>query len=497
MLRYYLLVLFIVTHCLLASSSVGSVATEEITVNADDYFYKVSECESSSNLRCWTVPSTYRISSKTEMESPYDAKRSGINLSAAANEFEGFQVALKAKSANKSVKVSLSEFSPPLGSVNERRVEIHRVGYHPTKNLADSLNRIETSTTFTVKSSTDQAAEIIYVRVYVPINTAKGVYTANLVIKNGSGSNLVSIPVRLTVFGFQLPVASTFKTQVNLPVEKFQPSFLSNKIDKLDWAKQFLLEYRMTPKSVAWPSGLGPDISWDTSSSPDRCNVLYDEDDENLPYSGDKNTKRWALGNKWKIKRWPVDANAPQCTGSTCPVSSRNSPGFSSDMLFQFESNSKPRPDEFCGKGIGAATNHYGTMAYNNEWKKFVTGLDNWTRLPENGNLENKAYIYVQNEPQDTADHKLANHLCQVYKSAAPGMKLAISEEAKPEIAERKNKGGYNCGYDIWIAHVPAYDKAYAHKRLVNNNEESWFYSLPQDGGGKYNSIVLIKRRSL
>ena len=365
-------------------------------------------------------------------------------------------------------------------ATNERRVEIHTVGYHPQKKLADSLNRLpDVSTTFEVSGTVGEPATLLFVRVYVPNNAVKGEYMANLVLRH-SGS-AINIPVTLTVFGFQLPVQSTFKTQVNLSLQKFQPNFLSSPIDKLDFAKQFLLEYRMTPKGVAWPSGLKPEISWDNTNSPGQCTVLYDEDDEALPYSAGKNTKRWVIGEGWKLRRWKLDANDPSCNdGTDCPESTRTSTGFSSNMLFQFPDNSHPRPSELCDISIG--TDNFGTPAYNAEWSEFLAALDEY--VSQNENLVEKSYIYVQNEPQNDQDAKLANHLCHIYKNAAPNLKIAISEEAKPDIAERTDAAP--CGFDYWIAHVPAFDKEYAWERLENHGEESWFYSLPQDSGALF-----------
>ena len=77
---------------LLGTATTRAAETEEMVVDDDDWFYNVEECATSSSLRCWTAPTTYRISSETEKESPYSAQRSGLKLSAAANEFEGFQV---------------------------------------------------------------------------------------------------------------------------------------------------------------------------------------------------------------------------------------------------------------------------------------------------------------------------------------------------------------------------------------------------------------------
>ena len=452
-----------------------TAATEELVVNPDDWFYKVSEC-TNSGLQCWTVPPTYRISSETEKESPYQATRSGLYLSGAANEFETFQIALKSETTDlASCTASLGDFSPALGSATERRVEIYTAGYHPTEKLADSLTRlVDGTSTFQVNSSAGQAATILWVRVYIPADAAKGEYSTNLVIKSG-GTTLVTIPVKLTVFGFTLPVSSTFQTQINIDVEQLRPSFLTTELEKVDWAKQFLLEYRMTPKSVSWSSGLSYSIAWDNSNpnGPGQCSKINEEDYESLPYSAGKNTRRYALGENWPLKRWMVDSDSPLCDGDSCPDSIRTNSGFSTSMLFQFPSNSAPRPNTFCGISIGS--DQFGTDQYNAEWSEFLSALNSY--VSAQGALASKAYIYVQNEPQNDNDAKLANHLCRIYKQAAPNIKIAISEEAKPDIAERSDP----CGYDIWIAHVVAYDKYYAWERLERHGEESWFYSLRQD----------------
>ena len=57
-------------------------------------------------------------------------------------------------------------------------------------------------------------------------------------------------------------------------------------------------------------------------------------------------------------------------------------------------------------------------------------------------------------------------------------LKLAISEEPKPEIAENKKYGG--CTYDIWIASMQHFKQDYANSRMAKG-EQVWLYSLPQD----------------
>ncbi len=141
-------------------------------------------------------------------------------------------------------------------------------------------------------------------------------------------------------------------------------------------------------------------------------------------------------------------------------------------MLFQFVDNSTPRPGTFCGIDRG---DHFGSAAYNAEWSQFLTALQAYMR--DNDYLD-KGYWYVQNEPQDADDARLAAHLCRISKAAAPDLKIAVSEEPTPAIAEHADGA---CGYDIWIAHIRAYQEGYARTRQADFGEEVWFYSLDQD----------------
>jgi hypothetical protein len=129
-------------------------------------------------------------------------------------------------------------------------------------------------------------------------------------------------------------------------------------------------------------------------------------------------------------------------------------------------------PATFCGVARGDA---HGTATYDAAWSSYLSALTGYLRA--NGYLE-RSYYYVQNEPQDAGDHRLAAHLCRVARAAAPGLRLAVSEEPTPAIAE---DAGGACGYDIWIAHVEAYDPTYATTRQRDHGEAVWLYSLDHD----------------
>jgi hypothetical protein len=65
-----------------------------------------------------------------------------------------------------------------------------------------------------------------------------------------------------------------------------------------------------------------------------------------------------------------------------------------------------------------------------------------------------------------------------MYKGQVPGLRIAVSEEPKPNIYNNPSYGP--CGYDIWIAHIRQWDIDYSKER-TKLGEEVWWYSLPQD----------------
>src|SRR5262249_51823131 len=108
-----------------------------------------------------------------------------------------------------------------------------------------------------------------------------------------------------------------------------------------------------------------------------------------------------------------------------------NGGGFPSFQEIDFVDNSTPRPDPLFGVRGGGG--QYGTTGYNDMWNQ-LRGAINPHRLRHN--WQGKVYSYDQNEPQNQADYDLAAYLANLSKSAAPNLRIAISEEPKPEIAE-------------------------------------------------------------
>ncbi len=403
-----------------------TVPTEPVTLDEGAFTYALSEATDA--LPLWTTPVTHKT---TSMDRPPEGTpRSGLALSAARREFEPVDLVLGPASGT--VAVEIDEF-PELGS--DQRVELAFAGYESGRE--ETLTRLANGGPVNLDSSHGTP---LWITVYVPDGAPAGEHTTSLTLTPSEGAP-ITVPITLTVFDFALPEEIHFKSQLNLSIGSLSGG-------SVDAQKTLLFEHRLTPASATWPSGFAWYITWDNERSPTQCSAFYDEPDEGEAYSIGHLGPRYLLGESW------------------------NGVGFPDSEIFQFVDNSTPRPETFCGIDRG---DHYGTDAYNAEWSDWLSALDAYLF---DGGFEDRVYYYVQNEPQDEEDYRLAAHLCRLTRAAAPHLRIAVSEEPKPEIAEDADGG---CGYDIWIAHVRAYEEGYAWERQRDHGEEVWFYSLDHD----------------
>ncbi len=397
--------------------------------------------QSVKGLKIWTTPCTRKV--RTKYKAP-KRKKSGIFISAAKREFEPFQIILGRGSGQ--VRVKMKPFKK-LGSKQRIRLAVaeYKSGW------AEYLRPIKAGSRISLKSNQSTP---LWITVFVPPDAPAGLHKTTLILKYQD--NTIKIPVKLYVFDFALPKKINYASQFNVSIRKLIP-----KGGTVDDAKTLLFEHRLTPKSVTWPSGFHPKITWENKRNPKRCRSFYDEPDEGKQYSIRYLAKRYIHGKGW------------------------NGVGFPNAMIFQFVNNNTPRPDKFCGISRG---DHYGSKQYNAKWSRFLKKLSKY--LKKHGYI-NKAYYYVMNEPQNDKDHRLAAHLARIIKKAAPDLRIAISEEPKPEIAEHPDG---HCSYDIWIAHIRSYQQDYAWKRQRDFDETLWFYSLDHDPDPYFNPSRVDKQ---
>lgn len=373
-----------------------------------------------ANLKVWTSPVTH-ITEETEVAP--EMRADTILICAAANEYEPFQIAL---SGSGSVTLSFSGFD----GLADVRTQMYRASFTEGRARALALH----NETDEIELGSDTPA-LLWFDSYIPKNAEAGTYKGSVKIAGAMNKELA---VELTVFDFALPDTINFNSHLTVSMASIKADGDSGDCEK---TKTMLYEHRMTVKGgQLWPTGFSYNITWPSGA-------FTDEPGEGV-YGVAYNAPKYLKGEGW------------------------TRPGYPLSQAFQFVDNSTPRPDSF--NGVSRGGDHYGTAAYNTQWKNFLGDLNTYIK---NNGYADKLYYYVINEPQDQDDYDLAAYLCKLTKEAAPDLKIAVSEEPKAEIAENS---GYPTAdgksYDIWIADIQHYEQTYAWKRQKDYGEEVWFY---------------------
>lgn len=393
--------------------------------------------ESPPDWRLMTGPAALTPrASPSALEVDLTPTASGLTISAARNERESAWLLMAPGAQGESVEAVVS-------GLEGATVAVYAIGF--TDGFADTLTPVRPGDRMALDPEHNTA---LLLDVAVREDAAAGDHAATLTLTR-SGHDPVEVPVTLHVFDFSLPREIHFGSQLNLSMAALVPPG-----GTVDDARNLLFGLRLTPANPVWPSGFRWDITWDSAANPQRCRAFWDEPTEAPEYAVGALARRLLKGEGW------------------------NGVGFPDAELFQFVDNSTPRPDTFCGEARG---DHFGTPAYNAAWSAWLAALRDYLSTNE---LLDRTYAYLQNEPQDAADARLAAHLCRLTRAAAPGLRIAVSEEPTPTIAE--DPGGA-CGYDLWIAELQHYQPAYALTRMRDHGEQVWLYSLDHDPDPYFN----------
>jgi hypothetical protein len=377
-----------------------------------------------------------------------------IALHAARNEFEPFQVVVRA-AADATATLALTPFTGP-GASAVTRLELRRVEYVrittpsdassiPSGLVPDPLVPAAFGSPQPVPGGQNQA---FWITVYVPPDAAPGDYAATLTVTVAGAAQ--DVPVRLHVFDFALPARLGFDGNWNASLEALGGGESLAAVAAL---KDFFYEHRLTPSGVAWPAGLNYNggITYDCASG------TFQEEANDYDFS--RLGPRYIDGAGW------------------------NGVGFPSFEIMQFVDNSTPRPQTFCG--VDRGPDHFGTDAYNAAWSRLLAAIDGY--LVAHG-WADKGYYYVQNEPQGPADYDVAAFLANLTKTAAPHLRIAVSEEPKREIVENARAGGHS--YDFWWADLSEFDPTYAPVRQAAG-DTVWWYFLYGDRPPHFNPITI------
>lgn len=421
------------------------------SVAASSFFFTVHSSESSA---IWVAPPTWRV----ERDTPAPSVAGAVaDLHAARNEFEPVQVVTRTTATGTRSLSLAGAWSGPSDDV--LFTTLHDVAYGGAPcamGLPDRLNPIAFGSDQPICPGSNQA---FWLTVLVAPHAVAGSYS-NILVCELAGET-VTIPIQLEVFDFTLPAEIAFGSFVPWTFSGTPATDLA--------MRRWLYEHRLTPRQVTYPSAMSPNITWDSFANPTRCGGFYDERDQPPVYGIGALAQQFVAG---------VDFN--------------DGVGFPNFIALQYVANGQPRPANFCGQSLfgdpqGA---DYGTPAYNAAWGAYLSALRSYcdsTTDPNNGGNPygnyylSKAVYFVMNEPENAADYDLAAWLAQLSRESAPGLRLMISEEAKPEIYA--NPSFPDQGYDIWLAHLPTYSTALGNSltRRRYRGEQTWWYALPND----------------
>ncbi len=401
--------------------------------------------ESTGGVILWTTTTIRKVLASDANPA---ATASGLHLAAARGEWESFQIVVSPGAPSSSDPVV--DWVPfPTLSGTAQAWQAFRALYVP--GLSGGVYPEELVPVAKGATVVRQAVNtIVWFNFFVPRDAPAGEHLTSISIGG------INIPLRLYAFNFALPDAPKFSTQANKNIAGVAD-------------QNTLFDLRLSPTSVTWPSGPKYSITWFGTKIGPACTVFDDESTYEAPQFQCKAlSQKFVRGQGW--------TENPRATNI----------GFGRWMTYQFVSNSQTRPANWCGFALDAAQLGGSPCTdlncldspYNAAYGAYLRALQTWLTT---NNLLNTAYIYVQNEPQNAADYKTAALLSRVHKKYAPNIKIAISEQPRPEIYADPQFGPG--GYDIWIATPDEYHKpgniALGNARIALG-EEVWLYSLPQ-----------------
>jgi hypothetical protein len=425
---------------------------------AGGYYHQVAGASDLGDLQVWTAPTVEKV-----LKTMAVPMTSGpLQLSAARGEFEPFQIVIRSPTTQ-DVAVSVSDFSN--GNDPLPAPTLHRVDYVNITTAGDHFDRfgpwpdplfpLDSGDTVHFPANENQP---LWFTVHVPWDAAPGIYQGTVMV--GSAS----IPVELEVWAFSLP------REIHLMSEwGFSWSSIVEDVyrgygdwdcywDVVEAFKQDFIDHRLTPKGVGWPAGIHS--GW------------FDCDTNTLE-SGAPNDEWYFTfqGNKYVLGQGFNDGY-----------------GFPTFLALGPASNWPPgsRPSSFCGLSRG--DDPPGNDAYNAKWTTYLSALDAYLVDPAH-DFSQQAYAHIVNEPQTFDDYDVVAYLARMYKTAAPNLKLLLSEQVEETIYNNPTYGPAKI--DIWMPTISNYEPVKSHDRQKNHGEEVWWYYLYGDDPPLPNPILM------
>jgi hypothetical protein len=462
---HWLMALMLVLLVLPAQTNLGARA------DAGEVF-TLKLTQSTAAYTFWTTPPSEKVFKDTPVPA---ATGSEVKVYAARNEFEPFQVVVK-PAAGGNISLNLSAFGVGITA------EIFQVKYVNLAAATDYAGRtgpnpdplwpLSNGATVAVTANENTA---FWVSLFVPKAAPPGDYSATLTLAGAT------IPIQLHVLNFAIPDELHVKSQMNFSSPTILDRYGVSGTGAEYWTylekiKQYMIDHRLTPKSVLWSGGLttngaSPYIDY-------NCNTGQFSDPYGI-WGFEQPAARYLAGTGLMSGKYGVPFN--------------DGVGFPSFMAATFQNNDASvdqRPNPFCGLTRTSAdwyTANNPNTPYNQKWFQYIAAIQSY--LGGLGYLD-QSYYYFANEPQNQADYDAVAWYSVQLKNAAPNLKRMVSEEPKPEIYANPTYPGAKI--DIWLAHFGIqFEPAVALDRLQNHQEETWIYFLKSTYYPRFNPFTI------
>jgi len=188
----------------------------------EDLAYDLSENE---DYALWWSISANKILAKKK---PVGMNQNGIQISAARNEYESFQLVMFTKRDIRVENISVSNFTAGKNKfLSDKNVEILKVDYVPVINPTDALgqsgNWPDPLMPVTFSDTSPLALKgnenhIFWFNIYVPEKANAGNYTAYIRIKLFKSNLISEVPLQLRVYNFTLPKETHTRTAYGVNV---------------------------------------------------------------------------------------------------------------------------------------------------------------------------------------------------------------------------------------------------------------------------------------
>jgi HEAT repeat protein len=223
-------------------------AAEAAIKGIPDQRYRLFEDD---DLAAWGTDGTYKILRNTPVPEKNEEQ---IFIEAAGNEFEPFQVVLKAKKDIRQIEIKAPDLKNDEGQVLSRgNIEVLREEYVPVREASDILGKtglwpdplLPYKGAFGLKTDEEQP---LWINVYIPPNTAPGDYKGDLLVLVNSKKE-IKIKLRVHVFNFSLPKETHTRTAygVGLNPNWHGLNKLEEKKKTYDLYMQVLAKHRVSP----------------------------------------------------------------------------------------------------------------------------------------------------------------------------------------------------------------------------------------------------------